>query len=181
METIEMARWRFQPGHTAAEFCVRHMMVTIVRGHFKNIHGTLEFDTERPEESSVEVTIDAAGLWSGEAERDAHLRSSDFLDVEHHPRIVFRSTQVEPTARNEYKVTRELTLRGITRSVSLDVRYHGTGRSPFDDTRCGFTAAARINSHDFGVDWNAEMKDGGAVVGAEVLITLDPEAILEQE
>ncbi len=174
-----MARWRFEPGHTAAEFCVRHMMVTYIRGHFKNIQGSLEFDPEHPEHGSVEMTISAAELWSGEPDRDAHLRSADFLDVEHHPGITFRSTEVEPTARNEYTVTGHLTIRGLTRPVKLDVRYLGLGKSPFGDTRAGFTATTKINRHDFGVSWNSPMKDSGVVVGDDVLITIDAEAIQE--
>ena len=174
-----MARWRFEPGHTAAEFCVRHMMVTYVRGHFKNIPGELEFDPAKPEEGSVELEIDAAGLWSGEPDRDAHLRSSDFLDVEKHPQITFRSTKVEPTARNEYKVTGNLTIRGVTKTVTLDVRFLGQGKSPFADTRVGFSAHTVINRHDFGVSWNSPMQDAGVVVGDDVIITVDAEAILE--
>ena len=100
-----MARWTFEPGHTAAEFCVRHMMVTYVRGHFKNIHGTFDFDPAHPQASSVEVVIDATTLWTGEPERDAHLRSSDFLDVEKHPRITFRSHGVELIGEHDYQVT----------------------------------------------------------------------------
>src|SRR5574337_68622 len=160
-----MARWRFEPGHTAAEFCVRHMMVTYVRGHFKNIHGAIEFDPAKPEKGSVEIEIDAAGLWSGEPDRDAHLRSSDFLDVEKYPKITFRSTKVAPTARTEYKVTGDLTIRGVTRPVTLDVRFLGQGKSPFSDTRVGFSAHTVINRHDFGVSWNSPMQDSGVVVG----------------
>ena len=92
-----MAKWFFEPGHTAAEFSVRHMMVTFVRGHFKNAHGTLVFDPANPRDASVEVTIDSAGIWTGEADRDAHLKSADFLDVEKHPKIVFKGNQVELT------------------------------------------------------------------------------------
>jgi len=175
-----MARWVIQDVHTAAEFCVRHMMITNVRGHFKNIGGTLDFDPDYPEQASAQVTFDAATLWSGEPERDDHLRSDDFLDVERYPTISFRSTKVEPTARNEYRVTGDLTIRGVTRPVALEVRYLGQGRSPFDDTRAGFTATARINRHDFGVSWNSAMQDGGVVVGDEVLINIDAEAILEE-
>jgi polyisoprenoid-binding protein YceI len=94
-----MAKWFFEPGHTAAEFSVRHMMVTHVRGHFKNVHGTLVFDPAEPRATSVEVTIDAAGIWTGEADRDTHLKSADFLDVEHHPKITFKGNQVEVTGR----------------------------------------------------------------------------------
>jgi polyisoprenoid-binding protein YceI len=171
-----MARWVFNEAHTAAEFCARHMMITYVRGHFKNLQGTLEFDADDPERAWTEVSIDGATLWSGEPERDEHLRSEDFLDVARHPRIRFRSTRVEPVARNEFRVTGDLAIRGVTRPVSLDVRYLGQCRSPFDDTRVGFTATTRINRHDFGVSWNAELRDAGVVVGDDVLITIDVEA-----
>jgi polyisoprenoid-binding protein YceI len=174
-----MSHWTIQDVHTAAEFSVRHMMITYVRGHFKNIAGRLEFDPDHPEQARAEVAFDAASLWSGEPERDEHLRSEDFLHVQRFPTIGFRSTAVHPLARNEYRVTGDLTIRGVTRLVSLDVRYLGQGRSPFDDTRAGFTATARINRHDFGVSWNSDMADGGVVVGDDVVITLDVEAIRE--
>lgn len=182
-----MARWLFEPGHTAAEFCVRHMMVTWVRGHFKNIRGWLEFDPRDPSHSAVEVTIDASGLWTGEPDRDAHLRSADFLDVEKHSSITFRSSRVELIGDNEYGVTGDLTLRGVTRPVRLDVRYLGQWQTPWWEgnvdkgprTRAGFFATTRINRHEFGVSWNAALEQGGFVVGNDVYITLDAEAILE--
>jgi polyisoprenoid-binding protein YceI len=124
----------------------------------------------------AETSIDAATLWSGEPDRDEHLRSEDFLDVPRHPRIVFRSTRVVPVARNEYRVTGDLTIRGVTHPVTLDVRYLGQCRSPFDDTRVGFRATTRLNRHDFGVSWNAELRDAGFVVGDDVCITIDVEA-----
>jgi polyisoprenoid-binding protein YceI len=176
-----MARWTLNEAHTAAEFQVRHMMVTYVRGHFKNIGGALEFDSSRPEDARVEVSIAADTLWSGEPERDEHLRSEHFLHVERHPALHFRSTQVEPVARNEYRVTGDLTIRGVTRTVTLDVRYLGQCRSPFDDTRIGFTATTRINRHDFGVSWSAELQDGGPVVGDDVFISLDVEAAAAED
>jgi polyisoprenoid-binding protein YceI len=176
-----MARWRFNEAHTAAEFRVRHMMITYVRGHFKNLSGSLEFDPGDPERALTEVAIEASTLWSGEPERDEHLRSEDFLDAARHPAIRFRSTKVEPAARNEFKVTGDLTIRGVTRPVTLDVRYLGQCRSPFDDTRAGFTATARINRHDFGVSWNADLPDGGVVVGDDVFIAIDAEAELIEE
>jgi polyisoprenoid-binding protein YceI len=170
-----MARWAFNEAHTAAEFTVRHMMITPVRGTFKNLQGTLEFDPDRPEAAWVETSIDASTLWSGEPERDDHLRSEDFLHVTRHPQIVFRSTAVLPVGRNEYRVTGDLSIHGVTHSVTLDVRYLGQCRSPFDDTRIGFTATARLNRHDFGVSWNAELRDPGVVVGDDVFITIDVE------
>jgi polyisoprenoid-binding protein YceI len=176
-----MARWTFNEAHTAAEFRVRHMMITYVRGHFKNLAGRLEFDPGDPERALTEVAIDAATLWSGEPERDEHLRSEDFLDTARHPTIRFRSTKVEPAARNEFKVTGDLTIRGVTRPVTLDVRYLGQCRSPFDDTRAGFTATARIDRHDFGVSWNADLPDGGVVVGDDVFIAIEAEAELVED
>src|SRR5439155_22195808 len=101
----DMARWTFEPGHTAAEFCARHMMVTYVRGHFKNIHGTLDFDPAHPHASPVEATIDATTLWTGEPQRDAHLRSSDFLDVEKYPQIIFRGNQIKLIGGHDYLVS----------------------------------------------------------------------------
>src|SRR6516165_5385284 len=110
-----MAEWFFEPGHTAAEFCARHMMVSCVRGHFKNVHGTLDFDPANPRAASADVTIDAAGLWSGEPDRDTHLKSPDFLDVANHPTIRFRSSKVELAGADEARMIGNLTIRGVTR------------------------------------------------------------------
>src|SRR5213594_112919 len=164
-----MARWTFEPGHTAAEFCARHMMVSCVRGHFKNIHGTLEFDPEKPGVASVEVTIDARGLWSGERDRDAHLKSADFLDVENHPTITFRGSEVALIGDHDARLRGDLTIRGVTRPVTLDVRYLGQWKTPWWEdgvdkgpkTRAGFLGTTRINRHDFGVSWNSVLDHGG--------------------
>jgi polyisoprenoid-binding protein YceI len=182
-----MARWFFEPGHTAAEFCVRHMMVTHVRGHFKNVHGSLEFDPARPEASKAEVTIDARGLWSGEPDRDAHLKSADFLDVEHFPEITFKSRGVRLVGANEAQVDGTLTMRGVTKAVVLEVRYLGQWATPWWEdgvdkgpkTRAGFVATTSIDRLDFGVSWNPTIDRGGFVVGHEVVITIDAEAVLE--
>ena len=116
-----MARWFFEAGHTAAEFCVRHMMVTYVRGHFKNVHGQLNFDPANPQRSSVQVEIDVGGLWTGEPDRDAHLRSADFLDVEHHRTITFRSREVSLLGDHDYSVLGDLTIRRVTCPCKLRV------------------------------------------------------------
>src|SRR5438477_8973036 len=123
-----MATWIFEPGHTAAEFCVRHMMVTWVRGHFKNVHGRLEFDPEVQALSALEAVIHARELWTGEPQRDAHLRSADFLDVERHPTLTFKSTAVERVGGEDYRMTGGLTVRGTTRSVAVDMSYLGKWR-----------------------------------------------------
>ena len=184
-----MSRWTLEPGHTAAEFSVRHMMVTHVRGAFKNVRGTLQFDPENPRESSVEVAIDAKGIWSGEPDRDGHLRGADFFDVENHPEITFKGDRVEVTGGHEYTVAGDLTIRGVTHEVKLDVRYLGQWNTPWWEdgedkgpkARAGFVARTRINRHDFGVSWNGTLDRGGVVVGDMVEITIDAEAILETE
>ena len=183
-----MAEWFFEPGHTAAEFCARHMMVTHVRGHFKNVQGTLVFDPQNPCESRVQVRIDAKSLWTGEPDRDAHLRSADFLDVEHHPEITFTGDKVELVGDHDYILLGRLTIRGISRDVSLKVSYLGQWATPWWEggvdkgpkTRAGFLAQTVINRHDFGVSWNSTLDKGGVVVGNHVEITIDAEAILER-
>jgi polyisoprenoid-binding protein YceI len=182
-----MAKWSFEPGHTAAEFCARHMMVTYVRGHFKDVHGKLEFDLEDPAHSSVEVVIDAGKIWTGEPARDAHLRSADFLDVENFSEITFRGDQVSLIGEVDYRVNGDLTIRGITRPVTLEVHYLGEWQTPWWEDgvdkgpkrRAGFVAKTSINRHDFGVSWNDKMDKGGIVISNVVEITIDAEAILE--
>jgi len=121
-----MAKWTFEPGHTAAEFRARHMMVTYVRGHFKNIQGTLEFDPEDPSNSSVEVRIDARGIWTGVEQRDDHLRSADFLDAENHPEITFKGNQVEVKAEHDFAVSGDLTIRSRYPQRHLERQLLGT-------------------------------------------------------
>lgn len=183
-----MARWFFEPGHTAATFCARHMMVTSVRGHFKDVHGSLEFDESAPGEGAVEAVIDARQVWTGEKDRDAHLRSKDFLDVERFPEIRFRGHTVPPRAgANDWKVGGELTIRGVTRPVTLAVHFLGIWDTPWWEgnvdkgprRRAGFTATTTINRQDFGVSWNGTLDRGGVVVSDELELTLDAEAIKE--
>jgi polyisoprenoid-binding protein YceI len=182
-----MAEWFFEPGHTAAEFCVRHMMVTYVRGSFRNIQGQLVFDPGNPRNSRVEVRIDAKSIWTGETQRDAHLRSADFLDVERYPEITFTGNKVAMVGIHDFLLTGQLTIRGVTREVVLKVRYLGQWKTPWWEDgvdkgpkiRAGFVAETTINRHDFGASWNAQMDSGGAVVGDIVEITIDAEAILK--
>jgi polyisoprenoid-binding protein YceI len=184
-----MATWVFEPGHTAAEFRARHMMVCWVRGHFKDVHGSLEFDPDRPGRLAVEATIEAAKLWTGEPQRDDHLRSGDFLDVARHPTISFQSTGSKCVGASDYEVSGALTVRGVRRPVVLAMHYLGKWSTPYwtaagdggPVTRAGFVGEARINRHDFQVSWNGQLADGGVVVGDEVLIKIDVEALLEPE
>jgi len=181
-----MGTWSLEPGHTAAEFCARHMMVTYVRGHFKNVRGTMEFDPAHPKSAHVSVEIDASMLWTGEPARDDHLRNADFLDVERHPHIRYESDRIEVIGDHDYVAHGRLSVRGITREVPLRVTYLGMWQTPWFEngvdkgpkTRAGFVAKTQINRHDFGVSWNAPLERGGLVVGNIVEITIDAEAVL---
>lgn len=185
-----MPKWIFEPGHSAAAFAVRHMMVSHMRGLFKNVHGSIDFDPDRPAAAAaVEATLQATGIWTGDDARDAHLRGEHFLDVENHPVIVFQSSEVHCAGGADFRVTGSLELRGVTRPVVLEARYLGHWQCPYWEggrdlgpvTRVGFVATTTINRHDFGVSWNAPMDQGGVVVGDEVAITLDVEAILDSD
>jgi polyisoprenoid-binding protein YceI len=184
-----MAKWVFEPGHSAAEFRARHMMVTWVRGSFKNMRGTLDFDPNNPTALSVEATIDATGCWTGEPTRDNHLRSPDFLDTARYPSIHFKSTSTQEVGPDDYRVIGDLTIRDTTHPVTLDVHYLGQWLTPWWEdgvdkgprTRAGFTAKTRINRYDFGVNWNDKIPNGGVVVSLEVSIDLDVEAIKQPD
>jgi polyisoprenoid-binding protein YceI len=180
-----MSTWIFEPGHTEAEFRARHMMVTWVRGLFKDIHGRLELDWDRCLDATFEGEIDATGLWTGEPVRDEHLRSSDFFDVANHPAITFAGRFTERTGGTTFNGEVDLTLRGTTRTVPLEIHYLGEWKTPFwlgdenkgDLRRIGFAASAKINRHDFGVSWQDEIPGGGVVVSNEIELALDVEAI----
>jgi polyisoprenoid-binding protein YceI len=180
-------KWFFEPGHSAAEFRARHMMVTWVRGSFKNIQGKLEFDPANPRALAVEAVIDASTCWTGVQMRDDHLRSPDFLSCERFPQIRFKSTGVDEIGPFDYRVTGDLTIRDVARPVVLGVRYLGTWETPWWEdgvdkgpkTRAGFVARTRIDRYDFGVSWNDMMSGGGVVVSPQIHIVLDVEAIKE--
>lgn len=176
-----MATWKFDPAHTTVSFSARHMMVTTVRGQFAAPTGTLVFDPENPAASSVEATIDTTTLTSGVADRDNHLRSADFLEVDKYPTITFQSTKVEVVSDDEARVTGDLTIRGVKRPVTLKVEYLGALNSPFGDKRAGFMASTKINREDWGLTWNLAVEAGGVLVGKDIKIELDVEAILVPE
>jgi polyisoprenoid-binding protein YceI len=180
-----MSTWIFEPGHTEAEFCARHMMVTWVRGLFKDIHGHLELEWDRCLAATFGGEIDAAGIWTGDPHRDGHLRSADFLDVAKHPKITFIGRFTDRTGTMTFKGEVDLTIRGVTRTVPLDIVSLGEWKTPFwvgDENkgellRIGFEGTANINRRDFGVSWQDEMPGGGVVVGDEIGLKLDVEAI----
>lgn len=179
-----MSKWMINANHSVAEFAVRHMMVSWVVGLFNKVSGTLFFDPLNVAASTVEAEIDASVIYTGVEQRDNHLRSPDFLDVEHYPTITFKSHQVEPAGLDHAWVHGNLTVRGITRPVVLDVRWAGPAR--FNDegkiyTSFGFRGETRINREEFGMMFNVEMEYGGFMVGKHAYLTLNAEVDLVEE
>ena len=173
-----MAKWIIDPDHSVAAFVVRHMMVTNVRGQFNKVTGEIHFDASDIENSSVKAAIDVSGIYTGIQKRDDHLRSADFFDAASYPHIIFRSEKVKVTRTKHFSVIGNLTIRGTTKSVTLDVEYTEPEKSPYGETSIGFAATAKINREDFGVMWNETLESGGFMAGKEVQILLDIEADL---
>jgi len=176
-----MAQWVIDPDHSVAAFVVRHMMVANVRGQFNRISGTINFDPDDIAKSSVEVLIDASGIYTGIPKRDDHLRSPDFLDVEKFPHILFKSAYVAGAGENRLKITGQLTIHGITKQVTLEADYTGPEKSPYGEISRGFTASVSINREDYNIMWNVLLESGGVMVGKEILITLEIEADLQDK
>ena len=164
--------------HTSVEFVGRHLMITKVRGRFTDVSGRITI-AEEPEASHVEVEIGAASLSSGNADRDTHLKSADFFDVDRFPTITFRSTSVTALADNTWEVVGDLTVRDTTRPVTLQVDFDGADVSPFGDERIGFSAATDVNREDFGLTWNMALETGGLLVGKTARIELAVQAIAD--
>jgi polyisoprenoid-binding protein YceI len=173
--------WKIDPAHSEISFAVRHMMISTVRGQFTKFSGTVEFDEANPENSSVEVKIDAASIDTREPQRNAHLRSPDFLDVEKYPYITFMSKRVEQVDKTHGRITGDLTIRDATREVTLDVEYAGIAKSPYGTTSAGFSATTTLVRKNWGLVWNMALETGGVLVGDEVKVMIEVEIIKEEE
>jgi polyisoprenoid-binding protein YceI len=173
-------RWRIDPSHSEVQLVIRHMMVAKVRGRFREFSGTMNV-AEVPEDSSVEATIEAASIDTGDATRDAHLRGPDFLDVERYPTITFRSTSVQHKDGDRWDVAGDLTVRGVTRTITIDVEFCGLVTDPWNNLRAGLLGATEIDRDDFDLTWNQALDSGGFVLGKGVKVDLDIEAVREQE
>ena len=172
--TPQTATWNLDPVHSVAEFKVKHMMISNVKGQFTTISGSLALDETDIANSRVEATIDATSINTRDAQRDAHLKSPDFFDVEKFPTLSFQSTAVKRTGDEELAVTGDLTIHGVTRQVVFNVEGPtAPGKDPWGNTRVGLSAVTKINRKDFGLTWNSALETGGILVGDEVTITLD--------
>jgi len=174
---MALVKWDIDHAHSSVDFTVRHLLVSKVRGRFTKWTGDLQIDEQDLTRSRVDVEIDVTSVDTHEAQRDAHLRSGDFFEVDKHPRIVFKSKRVEEKGKEHLAVTGDLTIRGTTREVVLDVERGGViAKDPWGKRRAGFTATAKINRKDFGVNFNQVLDQGGLALGEEVAITIEIEA-----
>jgi polyisoprenoid-binding protein YceI len=169
--------WAIDPVHSEVGFTVRHLMVSKVRGTFKTFEGTITIGAD-PLNSGVETSIDAWSVDTRDENRDNHLRSSDFFEVEKYPRITFVSTAVRPAGSN-YVMTGDLTIRGVTRSVDVDLEFNGVSPDPYGGTRAGFSASTEISRADYGIEFNMPLDGGGVVIGDKIKINLEVEAVLQ--
>lgn len=174
---MSLEKWNLDTVHSNISFSVRHLMISKVRGHFRKWSGSLTFDEADATTARLEVSIEAGSIDTGDPQRDEHLRSPDFLNVAAHPALTFNSTSIEKVGGQEFKVTGNLTIRGVTRSVVLDTEYFGQGKDPWGGVRAGFSAKTSISRKDYGVEWNTALETGGFVVGDTVEINLEVEAI----
>ncbi len=169
--------WQIDPAHSEINFTVRHMMISNVRGQFEKFTGTVDFNEDDPTKSTVDVQIEAASINTKEPPRDNHLRSADFLDAEHYPYLTFKSKRVIKTGDNTGRIVGDLTIRDITREVTLDVEYSGQAQSPWGTTSAGFSATTTINRKDWDLNWNKALETGGVLVGDQIKIAIEIEVV----
>ena len=169
--------WQIDPAHSQIEFSVRHMMISNLRGRFEQFTGTVEFDEGDPTRSTVEVRIEAASIYTKEAQRDGHLKSADFLDAEHYPYLYFKSKRVEKLDDTHGRIIGDLIIRDMTREVVLEVEYAGQAKSPWGTISAGFSATATLNRKDWGVQWNQLLETGGVLVGDQMNISIEIELV----
>lgn len=169
--------WQIDAAHSQVTFSVRHMMISTVKGQFDVIRGQLHIDEAHPEHSWVEAEADAATINTRDEKRDGHLRSADFFDTEKYPLITFKSTKVESLGGNEYRVTGNLTMHGVTKEVSFDAEYQGQIKDTWGMQRAGLTIKGSINRKDFGLTWNVALESGGVMVSEKVNVEIDLAAV----
>ena len=173
--------WNLDLSHSEVNFAVKHMMISTVRGKFNKFSGTIDFNEADPTHSSIDVSIDVASIDTRDEKRDGHLKSGDFFDVEKFPAITFKSTKVEKVSDSTAKVTGDLTIRGVSRPVVLDVTYAGQAKSPWGTTSAGFSASTKINRKDWGLTWNVALETGGVLVGEDISIAIEAELVKQPD
>ena len=180
LETVSepsVTSWRIDPTHSHVEFAVRHLMISTVKGRFTDIKGTVKSGDTDPAKGEVDVNIAVASIDTREAQRDAHLRSADFFDAEKFPAITFKSRRIQGVKGDTFELVGDLTIRGVTREVVLDVTSEGRVKDPWGAERAGFTATTKIKRSEFGLTWNQALETGGVLVGDDVKISIDAELV----
>jgi len=177
---VPTGSWKADPAHSSIEFRIKHMMISTVRGRFGEFEGTIEAAPDY-HDSRVSGTIKTASIDTNAPDRDAHLRSADFFDVENHPEMTFHSTQIEHVKQGDYRLTGDLTIHGETMPVTLDVTVHGVERDPWGQDRVGLEVRGTLNRSEFGLRWNQALEAGGVLVGDEVRVSADISAVCESE
>jgi polyisoprenoid-binding protein YceI len=180
----EMPTWQLDPAHSSVEFSVKHMMMTTVRGRFKDVQATLTGDRDHPEQAGVQASIAVASIDTGVADRDTHLRGSDFFDAERFPQITFRSTSVDKAPKKEgdrFQVVGELVIRDSSMDVTFDCQYEGRGTDPWGKTRAGFSFQTEIDRREWGLKWNQALETGGVLVGNKVHIEGEVQFVRQEE
>jgi len=178
---MAIERWNVDAVHSGVGFVVRHMVISRVRGRFTDWSGSIRMDEADPGASSVEVTIRSASIDTHEPQRDGHLRSADFFNAEVYPALTFKSSSVEVVDDTHAKLHGELTIRDVTKPVTLEVEYYGSGKTPYGKTVAGFNAQARINRKDWGLTWNVALESGGWLVSDQIAISIELELVAEAE
>ncbi|MFL5806821.1 MAG: YceI family protein [Roseiflexaceae bacterium] len=173
--------WQIDPNHSHIEFSARHMMITTVRGRFERFTVAVEADEDDPTRASVDVQIEAASVDTRNAQRDADLRSANFLDADQYPYLTFKSTRVEQIDSSHGRIIGDLTIRGVTKEAVLDVEYAGQAKSPWGTTSAGFNATAKISRKDWGLTWNMVLETGGVMVGDAITIDIELELVKQAE
>ena len=168
--------WKIDPSHSNVEFAVKHLMISTVKGHFADVEGEIVIADDEPTRSSVKATLKAASIDTRTGQRDDHLRSADFLDATNFPELTFTSTRITGDA-SEFKVVGNLTIRGVTREITLEATNEGSGKDPWGGERIGFSAKTKLDRREFGLTWNQAIEAGGVVVGNEVKVSIEIEAV----
>jgi len=179
-QTATRTTWTFDPAHTSVEFRARHMMISNVRGKFTNVTGTILEDESNPANTYVEVDIDPASIDTRNEQRDTHLRSADFLDVENYPAITYKTTNLEFVDEENVKVTGDLTIRGVTRPITLEASVNGRGPNPWGQYVAGVSLKGSLNRKDWGINFNVALETGGVLVSDKIDIDIEIEAIKQQ-
>jgi len=170
------SKWALDPTHSSVTFTIRHMMFSKVKGAFNRFDASIEADPHDLTTADIAFTVDLASVDTNNSDRDNHLRSPDFFDVEKHPNMTFKATRIEKTGEGRYKVTGDLSLHGVTRSETFDVVFEGEGKDPWGNVKAAFHAEGVVNRKDYGLNWNAVLETGGFLVGDEVKVEIDIQA-----